>query len=167
MGNFNTIELTKLVLLATTEDPQEKQRLIKEITALSEEESGDCWERLLKFTEKEISKMPKYFKSRFRTQGLWANIRKRKRGNSINYEVRCRNHGYNISASGTTQEEAKERFIEKLHLIDSGIEQYNVPTTFQGFAIYYFENYRKRKVKERLLRERKGDTLKTLLRKHI
>ena len=47
MGYFNTIELTKLVLLAATEDPQEKQRLIKEITALSEEESGDCWERLL------------------------------------------------------------------------------------------------------------------------
>ena len=162
MGNFNTIELTKLVLLATTEDPQEKQRLIKEITALSEEESGDCWERLLKFTDKEISKMPKYFKSRFRTQGLWANIRKRKRGNSINYEVRCRNHGYNISASGTTQEEAKERFIEKLHLIDSGIEQYNVPTTFQGFAMYYFENYRKRKVKARTYR---GDLCR--LNKHI
>lgn len=147
MQNSKSTEMiAKLILLATTQDAKEKQQLIKEIADISNEESRDEWERLLKFTDKEISNMPKYFKKEFRTNGLRAHIRKRKRGNSINYEIRCRSKGYDISASGVTIEEAKGKFIDKLHAIDSGTEKITVPTTFDKFIIFYFENYRIKKV---------------------
>ena len=94
--------------------------------------------------------MPKEIRKEFRTCGLRAHIRKRVRGNSVNYEIRCRRQGYNISASGVTVEEAKDRFIERLNEIKNGGKDApnvpNVPTNFDAFALYYFENYRKRKV---------------------
>lgn len=94
--------------------------------------------------------MPKTIRKEFRTNGLRAHIRKRIRGNSINYEIRCRRNGYNISASGVTIEEAKERFITRLHIEqqDNSAAACNVPTVFDKFALYYFENFRKRKVTE-------------------
>lgn len=154
METENFVELTsKLILLASTTDDQEKARLKKEIADYAKEQNRDEeWERFLKFTEKEISKMPKGLKKEFRTNGLRAHIRKRVRGNSINYEIRCRRQGYNISASGITIEEAKENFIKKLQLIENGRKIENgkrTPTTFEKFALYYFENFRKRKVTER------------------
>lgn len=103
--------------------------------------------QFLEFTAKEISKMPKGIRKEFRTNGLRAHIRYRVRGNSVNYEIRCRRQGMNISASGVTVEEAKARFIEKLNAMQNGGDDVqNVPTSFEGFALFYFENYRKRKV---------------------
>ena len=91
--------------------------------------------------------MPKGIRKEFRANGLRAHIRKRIRGNSTNYEIRCRRNGYNISASGLTVEEAKENFIQKLHDMQNGvIVSPNIPTAFDKFALYYFENFRKRKV---------------------
>ncbi len=92
--------------------------------------------------------MPKGIRKEFRSNGLRAHIRKRIRGNSVNYEIRCRRAGYNISASGVTVEEAKEKFIQKLHDVENGNSPAaaNVPTKFEEFATYYFENFRKRKV---------------------
>lgn len=93
--------------------------------------------------------MPKYFRKEFRAGELRAHIRRRCRGNSVDYEIRCRRNGYNISASGLTIEEAKTRFIQKLHDIQNGDKPAapDVPTAFDKFATYYFENFRKRKVK--------------------
>ena len=55
---------------------------------------------LLKFTEKEISIMPKTFRKEFRTQGCTARIRKRQSGkNTWNYEIRYRRNGYNVCVS--------------------------------------------------------------------
>ena len=106
----------KFILLATSSNEEEKERLIKEIATFSNNtESCDEWERLLKFTKKEISTMPNYFKKLIRINKLRAYARKRKRGNSINYEIRCRHSGFDISASATTLEEAKAKFIEKLN----------------------------------------------------
>lgn len=107
-------------------------------------------EDILEFTDKELSKMPKFFRKQFRTNGIRAHIRLRQRGNSITYEIRCRNHGHNISAGGKTVEEAKENFIRKLSecpIVNDGIAEPSVPTAFDEFAIYYFETYRARKVK--------------------
>ena len=91
--------------------------------------------------------MPKEVRKDFRTNGVRAHIRKRLRGNSVNYEVRCRRNGYNISASGVTVEEAKQRFIQKLNECQYGVLSAEpLPTTFEKFIAYYFDNFRKRKV---------------------
>ena len=118
----------------------------------------------LDHTEKEISKMPKQFRKEFRTNGLRAHVRKRTRGNSTSFEIRCRRNGLNISVSGSTLEEAKLRFIRKLEELQSnkGIATPDIPTTFDKFVIYYFETFRKRKVKPKTY-----STYFARLRKHI
>lgn len=110
----------------------------------TEDEATD----ILEFTQKELSKMPKQFKNLFKTNGVRAHIRKRIRNNSVDYEIRYRGNGYNISASGLTVVEAKAKFIKKLQEYKNGYTPAlpNVPTTFDKFALYYFENFRKRKV---------------------
>ncbi len=105
---------------------------------------------VLEFTDKEISKMPKFFRTLFRTNEVRAHIRLRQRGNSTTYEVRCRSKGHNISASGKTVEEAKENFIRKLNdsqTVTAPIAP-DIPTKFDEFTLYYFEKFRTRKVKE-------------------
>ncbi len=103
---------------------------------------------ILEFTAQEISKMPKQFRTIFKTDGVRAHVRKRIRNNSISYEIRFRADGYNISASGLTVTEAKVRFIQKLHDARNGIKPTapDVPKTFDKFVFYYFEKFRKRKV---------------------
>ena len=145
----------KLILLASATDEQEKACLKKEITAFTgercNEETG-----FLKFTEKEISKMPKTFRKEFRTQGCTAHIRKRTDGRYVcSYEIRYRRNGYNISVSAKTVEQAKIRFIEALKTTDpqTSTKENGTPKTFNEFSLYYFENFRKRKVTERTMKE--------------
>lgn len=69
----------------------------------------------LKFTQKEISKMPKTFKKEFILNGAVAHVIKRPSGKrTFIYEIRYRRNGYNISASAKSLEEAKKKFIDKL-----------------------------------------------------
>ncbi len=69
----------------------------------------------LKFTQKEISKMPKTFKKEFILNGAVAHVIKRPSGkHTYIYEIRYRRNGYNISASAKSLEEAKKKFIDKL-----------------------------------------------------
>ena len=145
----------KLILLASATDEQEKACLKKEITAFTgercNEETG-----FLKFTEKEISKMPKTFRKEFRTQGCTAHIRKRTDGRYVcSYEIRYRRNGYNISVSAKTVEQAKISFIEALKTTDpqTSTKENGTPKTFNEFSLYYFENFRKRKVTERTMKE--------------
>lgn len=103
----------------------------------------------LKFTNQEILKMPKTFKKEFRTQGCTAHIRKRKSGKKTwNYEIRYRRNGYCIQASANSIEEAKRKFIDKLNAAEKyGIMTCStVPTTFNEFALYFFETFWKRTV---------------------
>lgn len=102
----------------------------------------------LKFNSKEISKMPKSFRHSFRAEGQTICYRKRKRGKrSCSYEARYRRQGYNISVSSTSLDGLKKRFIEALHKQEKRSGFPAVPTTFREFAMYYFENFRKRKVR--------------------
>lgn len=94
--------------------------------------------------------MPKSFRHTFIAEGKVICYRKRKRGKvygSYTYEARYRRHGYNISVSATNLIDLKKRFIEALHKRENGITSPKVPATFHEFATYYFENFRKRKVK--------------------
>lgn len=109
---------------------------------------------LIKFTTKEIEKMPKPFRKTFKALGCVAHVRKRTSGRyKCSYEIRYAREPYDkcpISASATTLEEAKARFIEKLN---NYIPQENrisaVPTSFNEFALYWFEHFHKRKVCEK------------------
>lgn len=110
--------------------------------------------RFLKFNEKEIFKMPKTFRKTFRAQGCTAHVRKRIDGRyNCSYEIRYAKKPYNnppISASGSTLEEAKIRFIEKLNnYTPQDNTAPTIPKDFDGFAIYWFENFHKRKVCEK------------------
>ena len=105
-------------------------------------------EGIVRFTKKEILKMPKKFREQFKLNGYWVTIRQRIRGKtSCNYELRYRRNGYNISVSAKTLERAKERFIEKICELDgSPANENGIPTNFHEFSMYYFEKFRKRRV---------------------
>ena len=101
----------------------------------------------LKFTTKEIDQMPKTFKKEFRAEGCTARIRKRQTGkNSYTYEIRYRRNGYNITITDKNLENGKRRFLDALKTAKPVEKGLGVPTTFHEFSIYYFENFRKRKV---------------------
>lgn len=105
----------------------------------------------LKFTNEEISKMPKNFRKEFRAEGCTAHIRKIPSGkNTYCYEIRYRKNGYNISVSSTSIAIAKEKFIDAIKNGNSEklCEKMKVPQKFNEFLEYYFENFRKRKVSE-------------------
>ena len=156
----NTITVDKLSALVGNNDGQEPTQ-----DKASENKVG-----IVKFTKKEISQMPTYFRKTFRTAGCNAHVLRRKSGrNNYNYMIRYRRDGYNIVVCSNSLEEAKRKFIEKLHTADvlkrqqefakvTGVpitptpllkqqaEINGVPTTFDRFANYYFEKFHKRKV---------------------
>ena len=131
---------------------------------------------IVKFTKQEISQMPTTFRKTFRTAGCAAHVLRRKSGkNTWNYMIRYRRDGYNIVATSNNLEEAKRKFIEKLHTADQLKKQQEiakvtgtpipptplltqpaeingVPTTFDRFANYFFEKFYKRKVGESTFR---------------
>ena len=86
--------------------------------------------------------MPDELKQIFKKKegGSKSHIRKRK---GI-YEIRIRFHGVNITASSKSLKTAKEKFFQKLKEVEEDIP--NVPTTFTAFSLFYYENFRKRKV---------------------
>lgn len=65
------------------------------------------------FTEKEITKMPKEFRSEFKTGRVKARVRRREDGR---YEIRCQINKQKITATSKTLEAAKGKFIERLKL---------------------------------------------------
>lgn len=146
-------EVVAMLLRAIlSQDEAEKQKALAAITGEGDKTE---WEKFLKFSKKEISTMPERFRKLFRVEGLPVHCRKRVRGRSVNYEIRCRAQGYNICACGTTMDGAKARFIEKLREIDrSG--QTSAPVKFGDFAKYYFEKYRKKKVAAQTYRNDTG-----------
>ena len=109
----------------------------------------------LKFSEKEYLTMPKQFRKMFRHQGCVVRVYRRLSGkNNYNYEIRYRRDGYNVYASANNLEAAKQKFIDKLNEVDKygAAQTPSVPSTIDGFANYFFENFYKRKVKAETLR---------------
>ncbi len=108
----------------------------------------------VKFTEKEVMKMPKETRKLIRAQGYKAYYRKRTTGRyNCSYEIRYARKPYNkqpITASGRTLEEAKAKFIEKLNdYVPNEENSPTVPSNFDKFAMYWFENFHKRKVADK------------------
>ena len=149
----NTITVDKLSELVGNNDGKETEQ----DKASESNEVG-----IVKFTKREISQMPTYFRKTLRTAGCNAHVLRRKSGkNSWNYMIRFRRDGYNIVATSNNLEEAKRKFIEKLptadelkkqqeiakvtgtpipptQLLKQQTEINGVPTTFDRFANYYF-----------------------------
>lgn len=88
-------------------------RLIEQEHLTTPPSSRQTISSILKFTEKEISKMAPTFKKKFILNGLVAHCIKRKSGrNGFYYELRYRRDGYNISAASVNLQKAKQKFIE-------------------------------------------------------
>lgn len=104
---------------------------------------------IVEFTEKEISTMPKHIKKLLIIEKKRCRIRQH--SNRKGYEIRLRNNGYDISASGVTIELAKENFIRKLKTAKPSAHAGSVPKTFNAFTMFYFENYRKELVSPKTL----------------
>ena len=155
LQNIKQLLLQSLQFKLQEVNEKKLQKVTNQLAAeLQQEKSGEAKPVLytdetgfLKFTNQEILKMPNYFKKTFRAEGQTICYRKRKRGKySCSYEARFRRHGYNLSVSARTLEELKVRFTKAI--IDADYQsKFQAPTTFHEFAMYYFENFRKRKVK--------------------
>ncbi len=99
---------------------------------------------IVEFTDKEINSMPKQIKKLLIIEKRRCRIRQHP--NKKGYEIRLRREGYDVSASGITVELAKENFIKKLKIATPKATVTATPRTFNAFAIFYFENFRKEKV---------------------
>lgn len=112
----------------------------------------------LTFTEKELSKMPKFFRTIYKLKGgKAAHIRQKKNGS---YEIRYRRDGINISVSSKSLDDAKERFIQAL--CTAKTEKLNDRTFFGQYATQWLEVVKKPQVKENTL-ENYRFTLKTYI----
>lgn len=138
---------------------QEINKISKELTAIQRQLTGiaqnsdENEERngFLKFTKKEILKLPEKFRKSFYLAGFTARCRKRQSGkHNINYELRFRRDGYNIEVSSNNLAEAKIKFIEKINQIEKfgNTAANGIPETFQEFSEFYFEKFWKRSVTE-------------------
>ena len=123
----------------------------KDFVELLKQKKEQKQKELLTFTEKEIDKMPKTFRKEFRTDGCTARVYKRQTGKEcFVYDIMYRRNGYKVIVTHKSLEEAKRIFIERLKTAQK-VEKKpkTVPNTFNAFALYHFENFRKKKVKEK------------------
>ena len=151
-------KLLSLTQYAPEEEQNEIANLIAKAAAFQADNSDFHLEPdgSVRFTQKEISKMPKTFKKEFRTNGCTAHVRKRRSGkHNWNYEIRYRRNGYDIQVSANSLDEAKRKFIDRLSVAEKAVNKASdaaIPSTFTDFADYFFENFYKRKVAASTLR---------------
>ena len=151
-------KLLSLAQYAPKEEQNEIANLIAKTAAFQTDNSDSHLEPdgSVRFTQKEISKMPKTFKKEFRTNGCTAHVRKRRSGkHNWNYEIRYRRNGYDIQVSANSLDEAKRKFIDRLSVAEKAVNKASdaaIPSTFTDFADYFFENFYKRKVAASTLR---------------
>lgn len=158
---------SRLVTAGITQNSEEIKKISSELAAelrQPDDEQGRASTQalpfidevgFLKFTKKEILKMPKKFRQTFSVSGYTAHVRRRKSGaKTWNYEVRFRRDGYNVCVSSNRLEQAKQKFIDRIIEIEKngGIYNSDIPTRFDDFANYYFESFYKRKVVEETYR---------------
>ncbi len=106
----------------------------------------------VEFTDKEIQQMPEHFRKLILVKGRRCRCRIHESGkNTHTYELRYRRDGYDLSACGKTIELAKKNMLQKIKSAkpkDENLSVSAIPSTFNAFALYYFEHFRKEKVTE-------------------
>ncbi len=91
---------------------------------------------------------PKTFKRTIHIEGCDVHLRTRKDGKTgLRFELRYRRDGLNVNASDKSRAKAIAKFTEKLKKALQAESYQAAPETFHEFATYYFETFRKRKVK--------------------
>ncbi|MDE5721375.1 MAG: site-specific integrase [Clostridia bacterium] len=113
------------------------------------------YSEILIFPEQEILKMPRKFRKDFRCQGITAHVHRRRSGKkNWNYEIRCQINKLKVNVSSNNLDVAKQKFIKRVHEVEvyGDLKAPSVPSTFDGFSEYYFENFYKRKVTSETLR---------------
>lgn len=120
-----------------------------------EERKENCF---VAFTEKEIQQMPNHFRKLLIIKKYRCRLRKRPYKDGFTYEIRLRSGGYNICAGGKTIELAKQNFIKKLQkikapVVDARQDEGKTPTKFHDFAMYFFENFRVKRIAEETYRK--------------
>lgn len=152
---------SKLVLLSINKEHNkaEIEQVSAELAALQRQIEGcqndsphtDEEEGFVRFSEQEILLMPTKFRKLFRLGGVVVRGYKRvscTRGKKViyNYELRCRSNGYDVYSSSNDFDEAKQKFLKNLKVAEKLVNLPKVPTNFHDFTMYYFENFRKKKV---------------------
>ncbi len=98
----------------------------------------------LEFTKKELSKMPKFFRTVYKLKGgKAAHIRQKENGT---YEIRYRRDGLNLSVSSKNLADAKERFIQAL--CTAKTETMSNKAFFGQYAMQWLEVVKKPQIKE-------------------
>ena len=106
-------------------------------------------ETALNFSQKELTKMPRFFRSIYKIKGgTAAHIRKKENGT---YEIRYRRNGFNISVSSKNLQEAKERFIEALRHARQEDPVVNGKILFKQYAEQWIEVVKRPQVKTKTL----------------
>ena len=158
----NEINITATCIATLANQPNSEDKIKLLLTSLFESYSKEGFFNELEkenfffsssspliFSQKEINKMPKTFKKEFRTDGCTAHVRKRKCGkNSYTYDIRYNRNGYSICVTNKNLETAKQLFIEKLKTAKPVNKEKMTYKTFDEFATYYFEKFRKPKIAE-------------------
>ncbi|MBS5023748.1 MAG: hypothetical protein KH054_11410 [Firmicutes bacterium] len=130
-----------------------KPREINVLSNKKEDSEEETKERgILKFTFEEIKKMPK--KLHFFIDGLVIYYRKRQTGKyTYSYNVRFKRCGYDIDFSEKKKENLKARFIEEIKKQDKEQRSDKIPTSLNQFSLYYFDNFRAKKVTAETLKK--------------
>ncbi len=152
-GSKNRDKALNMILQTKTSELQSYEKL-----NLDKEEQFDQT-MLLKFTDKEISRIPMRFRKDMIIDGRLVRCRKRKSGRkTFNYMLRYRRNGFDVCATSNDLDEAKQKFIEALQQAEENHQkqketpvQNTVPTNFHDFTMYYYENFRRRKVSAKTL----------------
>lgn len=96
----------------------------------------------------EVKQQPKTFKRTIKIEGRDVHLRTRLCGKGLTFELRYRKEGLNLNVARKDKNAAIKEFTRKLKAALKAKEALDkqVPTGFHEFAMYYFENFRKRKV---------------------
>lgn len=123
-------------------------KLLQNLSNANPNYSSNEEDNTVSFSQKEVEKMPPGFKKIFKTKDGIARIYKRKISkNAFIYEIRFRRNGYNIISSAKTLKEAKEKFLQNLKIAKkSGAKTSGTPKTFHSFCMFFFNNFRSKKV---------------------
>ncbi len=144
-NKIKVIDINNIKELLTVATPGENSG-----TDFSEEiKTALAKQGVVEFTDEEIRTMPKNLRRLIVLDKKRCRLRTKQSGkNTLTYEIRFRRDGYNVSASGKTIDLAKQNFLEKIKKAKpTQTNMCEFPTTFNAFAVYYFENFRKEKVK--------------------
>lgn len=163
------LKVGELIIQEEKQTRQSKLRLLKSfspnnsrLTTKYKEQEKSIVKTLI-FNEKEVSSMPKDFKKVFILKGCVVSCRLRNDKHCRSYELRYRKDGYNISASGRTLELAKYRFLDKIQHKQTSKKRY--PTKFNDFAVYFCQNYLKKKVSDKWFEKIKNYLTRDILPK--